>query len=96
MSRYIDADVAKSNIASVFTGASEFAQDTRNAACKAIDAAPTADVEPVRWGTWIPVYEGASTCECSACGKVGFKDSDFGFIESNYCPNCGVRMDADK
>ncbi len=47
MSRYIDADIAISNIEKTFIGASEFATDTRNAAIDAVNQAPTADVQEV-------------------------------------------------
>lgn len=56
----------------------------------AIDYAPSADVEPVRHGHWIthyrsgtPVAEGyVSTC----CDMWNNRKSD-------YCPNCGAKMD---
>lgn len=60
---------------------------------------PAADVQPVKCGRWIGIYE---YCEkngyvpsgmgiyywCSECNKSEQKKSDF-------CPNCGVRMDGD-
>lgn len=54
---------------------------------------PTVDAEPVRHGKWIdrngaivaPFWE---RYECSECGAR----SD----NSNYCPNCGARMDKDE
>lgn len=60
-----------------------------------------ADVAPVRHGKWtevqkeniwgdiIPVFE------CSLCGKYTFGTK--GITEkSNYCPNCGARMDEEE
>ena len=55
-----------------------------------IDEEPTVDAVPVRHGKWIdrngaivaPFWE---RYECSECGAR----SD----NSNYCPNCGARMD---
>lgn len=55
-----------------------------------IECAPTIDAVPVRHGKWIdrngaivaPFWE---RYECSECGAR----SD----NSNYCPNCGARMD---
>jgi hypothetical protein len=46
----------------------------------------TIDAEPVRHGKWIeyPIADGMN--QCSACGVLRFG-------ESNYCPNCGARMD---
>lgn len=54
--------------------------------CKAIDEQPTIDAEPVRHGKWIeyPIADGMN--QCSVCGVLRFG-------ESNYCPNCGARMD---
>lgn len=58
---------------------------------------PAADVAPVRHGRWEKVtslmyqfgyYLGAS---CSICGKTHFFLS--GEMMSNYCPNCGAKMD---
>lgn len=60
---------------------------------------PAADVQSVKHGRWIGVYE---YCEihnlrpsglavyhwCSECDKAEKKTSDF-------CPNCGARMDGD-
>ena len=40
---------------------------------------------PNKVGHWIDTDEGFSPCECSECGKVEFKKSD-------YCPNCGAKM----
>jgi len=88
MSRFIDVEPLREDI----LYENDFENHIVNHYLNMIDAVPTADVEPMIHGRWIPVYEGASTCECSACRKVGFKDSDFGFIESNYCPECGAKM----
>lgn len=61
----------------------------------------SADVAPVRHGKWtevqkeniwgdiIPVFE------CSLCGKYTFGTK--GITEkSNYCPNCGARMNEEE
>lgn len=47
---------------------------------------PTIDAEPVRHGKWFeyPIADGMN--QCSVCGFLRFG-------ESNYCPNCGARMD---
>lgn len=58
-----------------------------------IENQPTLDAVPVRHGKWIdrncaivaPFWE---RYECSECGAR----SD----NSNYCPNCGARMDAER
>lgn len=62
-----------------------------------IDDAPTADVAPVVHGQWILEREpnGKPYCfHCSVC------DSDYHCIgivvASDYCPNCGARMNGGK
>ena len=58
-----------------------------------------ADVQPVKHGRWIDIYEWAKMHDsipsgmctyywCSECQKEQEK-------KSNFCPNCGVRMDGD-
>ena len=57
--------------------------------------APTVDVEPVRHGKWIE-HKWAEECEgllisnyeCSKC-------SEWVRDETDYCPNCGAKMDGD-
>ena len=55
---------------------------------KAFDKIPTIDVQEVKHGKW--EYEGQilglDTYKCSLCKK-----DEFGM--SNYCPNCGAKMD---
>jgi len=59
---------------------------------KEIDNAPTIDAVPVVRGEWNPIFKGADTCECSVCKREGVCDSDYGFIATPYCPNCGAKM----
>ena len=66
-----------------------------------IERFPNADVAPVRHGRWIPLTECANEgVYCSICKKKVWK-SDYAQcskksrnkLESNYCPNCGAKMD---
>ena len=58
---------------------------------------PAADVAPVRHARWVKIYEnGEPKVEqhqvgvfCSKCMNMP-KDR---FTESDYCPNCGAKMD---
>ena len=52
------------------------------------DAMPTIDAVEVKHGEWImyPISDGMN--QCSKCGVLRFG-------ESNYCPNCGARMDGE-
>ena len=51
-----------------------------------IEDAPTA--EP-KHGRWIGVNPMVDTLECSVCGENILGEE----FKSNYCPNCGCRMD---
>ena len=58
---------------------------------KAVDDAPTIDAEPVRHGRWMWVDQPdgrTSVLTCSACGGTEWASET-----SNYCPNCGAKMD---
>ena len=59
---------------------------------KIIDEIPSADVAPVRHGRWI--NENFYT-RCSVCGNMAIYDKYGQEVESDYCPNCGARMDGD-
>ena len=58
-----------------------------------IKTAPAADVQPVKHGRWI--NENFCT-RCSACGHMTIYDKYSREVESDYCPNCGARMDGDR
>lgn len=81
--RLIDADALKKHYA-------WWDDDRQKLFDSIVDSQPTVDAEPVRHGKWIdrngaivaPFWE---RYECSECGAR----SD----NSNYCPNCGARMD---
>lgn len=62
---------------------------------------PAADVTPVRHGRWISLTKCANEgVYCSICKKKVWK-SDYAWcskrsrnkLRSNYCPNCGAKMD---
>ena len=57
---------------------------------ESIEKAQSADVVEARHGRWIvrPLWEGAEGgyADCSECNKPAWWKSD-------YCPNCGARMD---
>ena len=56
-----------------------------------IDNQPTVDAEPVKHGRWIEVSDGSGYVgePCEACSVCGMQ-TDY---PSNYCPNCGAKMD---
>lgn len=62
----------------------------------AIDDVPAADVAPVRHGRWKrnDCYESwANRYVCSLCWNHALSDGDYRHELSNYCPNCGAKMD---
>ena len=52
-----------------------------------IETIPVADVAPVRHGRWLCVD--TDTEQFFLCNRCKKKE----YWESNYCPNCGCRMD---
>ena len=63
--------------------------------------APIIDAVPVRHGLWISLTECANAgVYCSVCNKKVYKE-DYAWsnkrikMRSNYCPNCGARMDGE-
>ena len=76
-------------------------------ATELVNDIPTADVVPVVHGRWIPIRESEMTgwqpelagrdpiggYVCSACKEESVFDCNDEFVLSNYCPNCGAKMD---
>ena len=63
----------------------------------AVENAPTIEAEPVRRGRWIhdgyDLQHGNDWIHCSECGKRGINvPADL----TNYCPNCGAKMNVGK
>lgn len=61
----------------------------------AIDYAPSADVEPVRHGSFRMLTFSGDTIICSEC-KMAYNIFETNGAENfNFCPNCGAKMDED-
>lgn len=59
-----------------------------------LEAIPAADVAPVRRGKWVTDEYGNFVC--SECRKEPFYDDlGFGYICSDFCPDCGADMRED-
>lgn len=58
-----------------------------------IEMQPAADAAPVRHGRWI--YGEDIDIQCSVCGADALTEGDYRQTRSNYCPNCGARMDGE-
>ena len=64
------------------------------AAAKMIDKFPAADVAEVRHGKWIRMEDDVVYWyACSECKKRIPKTEYGNDAWSNYCPNCGAKMD---
>lgn len=57
-----------------------------------INNAPTVDAVPVKHGYWKHSFGGF--VECSNCGDSPLLDGERKYVESEYCPCCGAKMDA--
>lgn len=65
-----------------------------------VDTIPSADVAPVIHGRWVKIYENGEPAVkqyqigvfCSKCMQMP-KDK---LTESDFCPNCGAKMDDDE
>ena len=60
------------------------------------DAFPAADVVEVRHGRWLTTDAYPHHLYCSVCYKTYAKNSKWVNeldLPTNYCPNCGARMD---
>ena len=55
------------------------------------DCIPAADVVEVVHGKW--EFKHPNGWACSKCGEWGLMIDNRGICKSNYCPNCGARMD---
>lgn len=53
---------------------------------------PPDDVAPVVHARW--VHEDVDWV-CSNCGMDALTEGDYRQVRSDYCPNCGARMDGD-
>lgn len=59
-----------------------------------LEYVPAADVALVKHGNWI--YGEDVDIQCSVCGADAMTEGDYRQIRSDYCPNCGARMDGEE
>lgn len=64
-----------------------------------IESFPNADVAPVVHGRWELEYGTYGKMRCSVCKKEALIEKTIGdvgaitnYVDSNYCPNCGAKM----
>lgn len=113
MPRYIDADEVRKRLFAYYNCVNENA--TKDNYCgdtlmdyeiaqmieDCIEETPTADVQEVRRGYWIPSPDGINPIRCSECNMpapFAAEENEFGDFgirryPSSYCPKCGAKMD---
>lgn len=66
-----------------------------NTAIQIINEAPSADVAPVRHAKWVLIDECVNEgVYCSNCHKKIYRAEYANQkVKSNFCPNCGAKMD---
>ena len=97
--KHFDLRVANVKMTEIFPNWKELPEETRDAVCKhgqylhmMLETQPTVDAVEVVHGEWGEIY----TChgerlwgyKCSRCEQDNPN-------KSNYCPNCGAKMDGD-
>lgn len=61
-----------------------------------LEKLPAADVAPVRHGRWISIICSYGTPKCSVCDWSIPYSEDSRLDATNYCPNCGAKMDLEE
>lgn len=110
MAEYIEREAAIDAIMKVYVRTAGYkARERVFEAKEAVHRLPATDVAPVVHGVWIPVHESEISgwnpevagidpiggYICSACKNEAIYDCNDKFVLSDYCPNCGARMDGD-
>ena len=64
----------------------------------ALNALPSAEVEPVKHGRWKPfdLTWGRSVYACTSCGEAFEVPTEMEKPIFIYCPNCGARMNTEE
>ena len=89
MTRYIDESEIKFTGA-VFADSDEGIYLRLSDVQQAIEQTPTADVEEVKHGTWLPqIVGGVKSWDCSECKTIGSP-------HWKRCPICEAKMDGGK
>lgn len=95
MARYIDAEKLKCSIDSETDSIFDWGMTIEELyynLCKLIDDEPTVDAQEVKHGYWQNKYRSGTTVKegvVSSCCDM------WNNRKSQFCPNCGARMDGD-
>lgn len=102
MARYIDVDDVAQRIMYYMSHVPERCGEhyAYKAALKEIVGSPTADVEEVKHGEWVPIvkqdsYLDPPYCDIIKCSECE-EEADVSFHDAKYCYNCGAKMDGGK
>ena len=60
-----------------------------------VDRLPTADVQEVRHGKWLPTRH-PDQKRCSVCDVISFIALYPCINRADYCPHCGAKMDKEQ
>ena len=65
---------------------------------KDIDSMPTIDAVPVVHGEWTTkrTWQHDGEIYCSVCDSNAPTEGDYRQVKTNYCPNCGAKMDGER
>lgn len=93
MKEYIEKESAKNELNRIErlyrdTYMSKVRAEMVSYCCKVVEHIPAADVVEVRHGRWIDSKEDGYPSICSVCKYPVDR-----FYKTNYCPNCGAKMD---
>ena len=80
--KYIELEAAKKVLA----------DDYAYNAAKLLDTVPTAHVQEVRHGKWLPTSH-PDQKRCSVCDVISFIALYPCINRADYCPHCGAKMD---
>lgn len=83
--KYIESEMAKKVLA----------DDYAYNAAKLLDTVPTADVQEVRHGKWLPTRH-PDQKRCSVCDVISFIALYPCINKADYCPHCGAKMDKEQ
>ena len=88
MTEYIERDTLMVALCKEITGEGDYyngKDDMQDQIRDMVSQFPAADVAPVRHGKWLHRKNGVAYC--SECEVDTVED------KTNYCPNCGAKMD---
>ena len=92
--RLIDADALIKDVLDLQNCYNGFS-DTYDKACiiGVIDEQPT--IDPVKHGRWVKLNLWTKPV-CTVCGEPCLGLHGFSFETTDYCPNCGARMEGEE